>query len=119
MPDGSWLMAQGSGLLAQGSWLMAHGQGGQVCPWGPGARPQVQAWARRAPWMSVEPSGGGKTLYTSYTLYTLNILYTLYTLNILYTLYTLYIIHTREKGKLGAPKGKREKDGAPFAIEFH
>ena len=42
------------------------------------------------------------TLYIGYTLYTL---YTSYTL---YTLYTLYITHTREKGKPGAPKRKRE-----------
>ena len=37
----------GSMLMAQGSWLMAKGAGPAR---GSGGRPQIQAWARRAPW---------------------------------------------------------------------
>ena len=29
------------------------------------------------------------------------------------------VAHKREKGKFGAPEGKREKDGASFAIQLH
>ena len=56
--------------------------------------------------------GGGAILCTlSALLYTLYILYTSY---ISYTLCTLCITHTREKGKFGAPKWKREKVGNLF-----
>ena len=54
--------------MAQGPWHMAHGKGGPAHPWGPGARPQVQGRARRAP----GPWGQAVSLAMSHEPWTIN-----------------------------------------------